>query len=278
MLYGCHVSTRGGYLAAAVRAEAQGAKSFQYFPKNPRALSVKSFDRTDAKRCAAYCTERGLHSIAHTPYPTNLAAADADQRSRTVSSLLNDLDIAEACGSIGVVVHFGIYKGAEPLAGYQNIITALNEVTAQWDGKAKLLIENQAGDHAFMGTTFEELATVRSLCNAPLQIGFCLDTCHLFASGGWNGEPNAPWLKKATETGVLPHIEAIHFNDSKYESGQRKDRHAAIGAGMIGEQGLRWLLQAPELKNVPFVLETPTEGAGSHKQQLERMVIWGTER
>jgi len=278
MLYGCHVSTRGGYLAAAVRAEAQGAKSFQYFPKNPRTLAVKAFDRPNALRCAAYCAERGLQSIAHSPYPTNLAAPDADQRSRNVLSLLNDLDIAEACGSIGVVVHFGIYKGVDPLTGYQSIIAALNEVTDRWNGAAKLLIENQAGDHAFMGTTFEELATVRGLCKHPERIGFCLDTCHLFASGGWNGEPDAAWLAKAADTGVLPHIAAVHFNDSMYDSGQRKDRHAAIGAGRIGEQGLRWLLQAPELANVPFVLETPTEGAESHKQQLERMERWGTAR
>ncbi|GFN32365.1 hypothetical protein PCURB6_26250 [Paenibacillus curdlanolyticus] len=207
-----------------------------------------------------------------------MAAQDEEQRSRNVISLLNDLQIAEACGSIGVVVHFGIYKGSEPLAGYQSIIRTLNEVTARWDGRAKLLIENQAGDHAFMGTTFEELATIRSLCMQPQQIGFCLDTCHLFASGVWNGEPDASWLAKAANTGVLPHIAAIHFNDSRYDSAQRKDRHAAIGMGKIGEQGLRWLLQAPEFSKVPFVLETPTDGAGSHQQQLETMVLWATGR
>ncbi|GMK38728.1 putative endonuclease 4 [Paenibacillus sp. CCS19] len=278
MSYGCHVSTRGGYRAAAVRAAEAGARSFQYFPKNPRGLSVKSFDRADAERCAAYCAENGLVSIAHTPYPTNLAAEDSDQRRRTVDSLLNDLDIAESCGSIGVVVHFGVYKGPEPLVGYQHIIAALDEVTARWSGRTKLLIENQAGDHAFMGTTFEELATIRKLCKLPEQIGFCLDTCHLFASGGWNGEPQAPWLSKAADTDVLPHIAAIHFNDSLFDSGMRRDRHAVIGEGRIGEAGLRWMLTEPLLTHIPFILETPTDGTGSHTSQLTRMQEWGAKR
>ncbi|MWC28191.1 deoxyribonuclease IV [Paenibacillus sp. MMS18-CY102] len=275
MRQGCHVSTRGGYRAAAVKAQAVGARSYQYFPKNPRSLSVKPFDRADAERCSAYCAQHDLLSIAHTPYPTNLATADLAQRSRTVDSLLNDLEIAETCGSLGVVVHFGIYKGPDPLVGYRNIIACLDEVTARWSGKAKLLIENQAGDHAPMGTTFEELATIRSLCQKPESIAYCLDSCHLFASGVWNGDAGAQWLETARSTGVLDHIAAVHFNDCMYPSGSRKDRHAAIGQGEISSEGLQWLLRVPELNGIPFVLETPTNGVGTHQLQLQLMLEWG---
>ncbi|EFM12092.1 apurinic endonuclease Apn1 [Paenibacillus curdlanolyticus YK9] len=278
MRHGCHVSTRGGYRAAAAKAAAMGARSYQYFPKNPRSLSVKPFDHADAERCAAFCAANDLQSIAHTPYPTNLAAADLAQRSRTVESLLNDLDIAESCGSIGVVVHFGVYKGVDPLVGYRNIIASLDEVTARWNGQAKLLIENQAGDHAPMGTTFEELATIRSLCQKPESIAYCLDSCHLFASGVWKGEADAQWLETARATDVLPHIAAVHYNDCLYPSGSRKDRHAAIGKGMISTEGLRWLLQVPELEDKPFVLETPTDGVGSHQPQLQLMMDWGKQQ
>ncbi|BBH19897.1 putative endonuclease 4 [Paenibacillus baekrokdamisoli] len=275
MRAGCHVSTKGGYAQAAKTAASLGAESFQYFPKNPRSLVVKSFDDGDAKRCAAFCQERGIASIAHSPYPTNIAAEDPQHRARTVVSLLNDLDIAEACGSLGVVVHFGVYKGPNPLEGYQNAIFTLNAVTSQWKGQAKLLIENQAGEHTFMGTTMEELAQIRSLADHPHQIGFCLDTCHLFASGVWDGSVDAQWVRRARELHVLEHLVAIHLNDSVYPSGAKKDRHAVIGEGYIGETGLKWLLNMPELVNLPFVLETSAGADGTHREQLALIREWG---
>ncbi|WP_308634326.1 deoxyribonuclease IV [Paenibacillus silvisoli] len=266
---GVHVSTRGGYREAARRADAYGSRAYQYFPKNPRSLSVKSFDAAEAMRCAAYCEERGIVSIAHSPYPTNIASEDPEHRARTAESLLNDLAIAEACGSLGVVVHFGVYKGSDPLEGYRNAVLTLSSITSQWQGRAKLLIENQAGEHGFMGTTMEELAQIRSLSVDPHKIGFCLDTCHLFASGVWDGAPDAPWMDKAIELGVIEHLTAIHLNDSVYPSGEKRDRHARIGEGHIGERGIAWLLRHPMLKDVPFVLETPSDADDTHRRQLD---------
>ncbi|RAP78222.1 deoxyribonuclease IV [Paenibacillus montanisoli] len=274
---GVHVSTRGGYREAARRADAHGCKAYQFFPKNPRSLSVKSIDESDARRCAAFCEERGIVSIAHSPYPTNVASEEIEQRARTVESLLNDLAIAEACGALGVVVHFGVYKGTDPLEGYRNAVLTLSTVTSQWQGRAKLLIENQAGDGSFMGTTMEELAQIRSLCIDPHKIGFCLDTCHLFASGVWDGAPDAAWMDKAIELGVIQHAAAIHLNDSVYPSGERRDRHARIGEGHIGERGLTWLLRHPLLKDVPFILETPSDADGTHRGQLELIRKLGGE-
>ncbi|MBM7563362.1 deoxyribonuclease IV [Paenibacillus sacheonensis] len=269
MRAGLHVSTRGGYREAARRAAACGAQAYQYFPKNPRSLSVKPFDRAEAERCAEFCSEHGLASIAHSPYPTNIASEDADHRARTVLSLLNDLEIAEACGSLGVVVHFGVYKGPDPLEGYRNAVVTLSAITQQWSGRAKLLIENQAGDHTFMGTTMEELAQIRGLCAGADKIGFCLDTCHLFASGVWDGSPDAPWMDKAAELGVIDHLAAVHLNDSVFPSGEKRDRHAILGEGFIGKPGLAWLLRHPLLAAVPFILETPSGNDGSHKGQLD---------
>jgi deoxyribonuclease-4 len=274
MRIGCHVSIRGGYAEAAVRAAGLGCGAFQYFPKNPRSIGVKVFDRADARRCAAICRERGIVSIAHAPYPVNLAAERPDLRERMAASLLNDLEIAEACGSIGVVVHFGVYKGADPLEGYRLVIDALNAVLGRWDGAAKLLIENQAGDHAPMGTTPEELVQIRRLSAHPERIGFCLDTCHLFASGEWDGRNEAEWLGRARELGYFEHLAAVHANDSAYESGQRKDRHAPLGLGRIGEAGFRRLLAAPELRRLPLVLETPETEGLAHGRQMRLLREW----
>ncbi|CAG5079238.1 Endonuclease IV [Thermobacillus xylanilyticus] len=278
MRIGCHVSIRGGYAEAAVRAARLGCTAFQYFPKNPRALGLKAFDRADARRCAEYCRERGIVSIAHAPYPVNLAVERPEQRARMAASLLNDLEIAEANGSIGVVVHFGIYKGADPLAGYRLIIEALNAVLGRWEGAAKLLLENQAGDHAPMGTTLEELVQIRRLCAYPERVGFCLDTCHLFASGQWNGRNEAEWCRRARELGYFDHLAAVHANDSLHESGRRIDRHAPLGAGRIGADGFRRLLAAPELSSLPVILETPETDELPLDRQMRLLREWMGEK
>src|SRR5690606_28147015 len=140
----------------------------------------------------------------------------------------------------------------------------LDTVLEQWAGSAKLLIENQAGDHAFMGTTFEELVQIRSLSKYADRIGFCLDTCHLFAAGGWDGSNEAAWSAKARGIGYFDHLAAIHLNDSVYGSGERKDRHAPVGQGMIGADAMRRLLAIPEIRRTPLVLETPEAAAFTH--------------
>jgi deoxyribonuclease-4 len=268
MRFGCHVSIRGGYLEAARLAERIGAESFQYFPKNPRSLAIKAFNEKDALACAAYCREKGIASIAHTPYPTNLAAEAGEHRETVVRSLLNDLEIAEACGSVGVVVHFGIYKGSELLDGYKNIIATLNTVLRCWEGSACLLIENQSGEHARMGMTFEELTGIRNLCSKPERVGFCLDTCHAFASGLWNGGDWSELLAKGSELGYFDHLKAVHLNDSVYPHKSYKDRHANIGNGKIGLAGFRHVLALPVPDDLPAVLETPVPSSGGHRKEI----------
>ncbi|URT73003.1 TIM barrel protein [Cytobacillus firmus] len=73
-----------------------------------------------------------------------------------------------------------------------------------------------------MGTTMEELVQVRSLCEHRDQIGFCLDTCHAFASNLWNGENLNEFRKKGEELGYFNHLKAIHFNNSKYPAAQAR--------------------------------------------------------
>ena len=129
------------------------------FSKNPRSLSFKWPDLNDARAANAFCHQHGIESVAHAPYPTNPAVHDPARREMVVQSLLNDLIIAEACGSIGVVVHFGYHHTTvDRLQGYKYMIRCLNHVLAQWDGKAQLLIENEAGGHGPMGTRIEELS------------------------------------------------------------------------------------------------------------------------
>ncbi|SFK71121.1 Endonuclease IV [Paenibacillus sp. 1_12] len=263
---GCHVSIQRGYLQAAKMAFQIGASSFQYFPKNPRNLTIKSFNLHEAEACARFCEEKGLLSMGHAPYPLNLAVEE-DLSDIMLQAILNGLDITDACGSVGLVVHFGKYRGKDPLQGYKNIIYLLNKALRQWHGKACILLENQAGEGTRMGTTLEELVKIRNLSDYPDKIGFCLDTCHAFASGLWTGDNWNEVQQKGTELGYFDHLKAVHLNDSMYASGSRRDRHSCIGKGHIGEAPIKQLLRSSVVKGLPVVLETPSQG-GSHQSEI----------
>lgn len=271
MQIGCHVSIRNGYEEAARTAHKEGGASFQFFPKNPRSLGVKSFASRDAAACRAFCEQHGMLAIAHTAYLVNLCVETADLYEVTVASVRNDLEIAEACGALGVVVHFGQDKGPDVLAGYRRMIQMMNEILAGWSGQAKLLIENNAGQGNRMGITLEELTQVRQLLAEPEKVGFCLDTCHAFASGLWNGENWREVAERMRELDYFSHLRAVHLNDSVYPSGSFRDRHAPIGKGMIGDEAFAEFLRTPELHGLPIVLETARGTDGGHREEIRHV-------
>jgi len=49
----------------------------------------------------------------------------------------------------------------------------------------------------------------------------------------------------------------LHLNDSKVALGSRVDRHDNLGNGLIGLEAFRWIMNAPALKDLPKILETP---------------------
>ena len=66
----------------------------------------------------------------------------------------------------------------------------------------------------------------------------------------------------------LERLQAIHINDSLNVLGSHKDRHARIGEGNIGLEALSAVTNHPQLKELPFYLETPNELPG-YKAEIE---------
>jgi deoxyribonuclease-4 len=115
----------------------------------------------------------------------------------------------------------------------------------------------------------EELASIRKLCTYSDKIGFCLDTCHLFASGVWNGVNWEELLQLGRSIGYMEHLKALHLNDSVYASGARRDRHANIGRGEIGRGPFAEVLRTAEIESMPVVLETPVLAGSTHQAEIE---------
>jgi deoxyribonuclease-4 len=54
----------------------------------------------------------------------------------------------------------------------------------------------------------------------------------------------------------LSMIETFHFNDALTEFGSKRDRHAHIGAGFIGVEGFRHIMNDQRFAGKPALLET----------------------
>jgi deoxyribonuclease-4 len=137
-----------------------------------------------------------------------------------------------------------------------------------------LLIENTVGAGAQLGGRFEELHVMREFAPklTDVPIGFCLDTCHLLASGFdiTSAAGLRDMVGEAERLLGLDNVRVIHANDSKGALGSHVDRHQNIGNGYIGLDGFRRILQHPQLRSKAFILETPMDD-GWDKKDLETL-------
>jgi deoxyribonuclease-4 len=110
-----------------------------------------------------------------------------------------------------------------------------------------------------------------------LPVGFCLDTCHLLASG-YNIATEEGFKKTVAEADRilgLEHVRVIHANDSKGALGSHIDRHQHIGEGYIGIDGFRRILTHPKLRQKAFILETPVDQDGDERRNLDTLkALW----
>jgi deoxyribonuclease-4 len=234
-------------------------------------------DVADAQRLRAVRERFDLNPLAiHTNYLMNLATLDPDIRAKSILSFRGELQRAALIGADYLVLHPGNYKGQSLEEGIAAFVLGLAEAAeGVAAGHVTVLLENTVGSGCQIGSRFEELRMIRDLAalETDVRIAYCLDTCHLLASG----------LDIANEAGVektvaaaeqilgLNLVKLIHSNDSKGGLGSHVDRHENIGKGKIGEEGFRRILTHPALRDKPFVLETPVEDDAAARADISAL-------
>ncbi len=268
MRIGCHLSIAKGFSAAAKVAPTLGANAFQYFTKNPRGFrNAKPLYRVDAERGRALMQELDLVAVGHTPYLINLATPDDSLYAASIEALVQDLVIAEARGTYGVVVHCGKPKDQGREWGIERMQEALRAVLERNATEGvRILIENTAGQGSEIGTTLAELLAIVEPFSLD-QVGICLDTQHAFAAGMITREaPEA--FEGFNRPDFMNRLHAIHLNDSKVEFNARKDRHEMIGQGALGLDGIARIVNDPRLEHIPFYLETPVDKESQYADEI----------
>lgn len=267
---GCHLSSSKGYLAMAKDAVSIDANTFQFFTRNPRGGSAKAIDPVDITAFEQYAHEQGIKRIlAHAPYTLNPAAAEDRVREFALMIFADDLARMENTPHQFYNFHPGSHVKQGVEVGIQKVSALLNQVLNN-SQTTTVLLETMAGKGTELGATFEELAAIIERIELTDRVGVCLDTCHVW-DGGYDIVHDLDGvLERFDATVGLNRLEAIHLNDSLNSCGAHKDRHALIGEGHIGFDGITAVLNHPQLRDKPFFLETPTDLTG-HAQEIARL-------
>jgi len=267
MFFGCHLSASGGNAAMVKTALSIGADTFAFFTRNPRGSKAKKEDPADAAKAVSMLQEHGFGPlVAHGAYTMNLCTADPEARAFAAEVLEDDLRRMAALPGNFYNFHPGSHVGQGVEAGIDYISAALRNALRH-DYPVKVLLETMAGKGSEIGGRFEELKAIIDAVGSG-NVGVCLDTCHVY-DGGYDIVSNLDGVLAEFDRIIgLDKLCALHVNDSKNPFASHRDRHECLGAGSLGLETFRSIVNHPVLQGKPMILETPNELPG-YKSEIE---------
>jgi deoxyribonuclease-4 len=255
------MSIVGGCAQAVHAAHAVGFQTLQLFTKNNNQWRVPVLLNEQVVLFRQALEQTGVcDPVAHTSYLINLASPDHALWEKSIAAMVVEVKRCHQLGIRDLVVHPGAHMGSGEEAGLHRVAKALDEVHRR-AGELEVIIdlETTAGQGSSLGHRFEHLRAIMDLVRRPQRLGVCADTCHIFAAGYSLHGPARydETIRQLAETVGLDALRVWHVNDSSRERGSRVDRHAGIGAGKMGLEPFRHLVNDPRFRHLPMILETP---------------------
>jgi deoxyribonuclease-4 len=211
---------------------------------------------------------------AHDSYLINLASPKDDLRAKSLESFTGELRRCHALGLAYLVSHPGNYMDDRD-SGIARNADSISAGLAATPGETMLLLETTAGSGTALGATFEELFAIidRIAPEVRNRVGICMDTCHVYAAGYDVVGDYDGVMRRFDDTLGIARLRMMHLNDSKHGLGTRKDRHALIAEGELGEIPFRRVMNDDRLKTVAKVIETPkgNDAEATDRSMLERL-------
>lgn len=270
-LFGAHVSAAGSLDLAPDNAKALGCEVFQFFSRSPRGGPSRPISKETADQFKGKSKGYGMESYIHAPYYINFASGNDRISHGSAAAIREELERGTTLGVKYVMTHLGSSKDLGQEEATKQTIERIKTIflkPGKWT--TKLLLENSAGASGAIGTNFKELGQILDGVNE--DIGICLDTCHLYASGYAIRTPKeiSDMLNIFKDSIALDKIKLLHTNDSKFELSEHKDRHDDIGNGKLGLEAFKNLMSNKTFSKINWILETP---GGEIRQRKDIAVL-----
>ncbi len=209
------------------QATALGANAVQFFLGDPQGWKAPTFPREPEELKAGF-EATDVAGYVHAPYVINVASPNNRIRIPSRKLLGQQLAAAASVGAKGLIVHGGyVTAGSDPQEGYDSWRKAVERI----ERPLPMLIENTAGGDGAMAKGLDAIArlwdAIADGAEGGVDVGFCLDTCHAFASG----EDLAGLVDRIKA--ITGRIDLVHCNNSRDEFGSGRDRHANLKSGQI---------------------------------------------
>jgi len=274
VLIGAHVSPAGGLVRAYERGVERSCDAIQIFNQNPRMWRPTQYRADDVAAFRERLAARPPGTVViHAVYLINAANKDPEIREKSLTSIVHALTTGDRIGAAGVVLHPGSAVGEPKREAMERIAEAVVHALSESE-RCPLLFEDTAGAGETIGRSFEELAGLLEAAGDVTddRLGMCLDCCHLLASGYdvRSADGLAEVVDEFDAVVGLERLRCLHVNDSQAPLGSNRDRHANLGEGELGRDGLAAFLSEPRFEGLPALLEVPgTGGKGPDAGQVE---------
>lgn len=256
-------------------AERLGLDGVQVFTKNQQQWKAKPLDPAMVEEWRTEQARLGWNerTVSHASYLINLASVSDELFAKSVDLMTDEIERCETLGIPFLVHHPGSSVGWTREQGIARIARAYVELFKRTKGSRTVsCLEGTVGAGSTLGGPFEDLQVLRAriieATGEGSRVGFCLDTCHMHAAGhdlSTRAQADAV-LDRFDELCGLANVRVMHLNDSKGDAGSKLDRHEHIGAGTIGQgggkgglsnSGFAAVVNRPELRGCPMIMETP---------------------
>jgi endonuclease IV len=242
--------------AAKKKLAIPNLKIVQIFMGPPRNFQV-SITEAGEKSLLEYIKKTGMTIIAHCRY--FCVPFSSEVKPAINHFMQREWKLAKRCGIKGVVIH--LYR-------FPRELVTERLVKLELDPDVKIILETPAisPDKAIYSTPKALCELYQMTKKAGLNVGICVDTCHLYVSGVDLANESVMNQFMSELTKYIPAEDLlIHLNDSAAMLGSGRDKHASLGQGYIWGQdmgSLKILLDYIERYKIETINER-NEGNGT---------------
>lgn len=265
---GAHINRDKTIIKTMENIKKAGGNALQIFISSPRSTALTDIAKYNSvsREIKEYLKENDFKLVIHSPYVINVASEFKNGK-RTLSidecywikTIINQLEISDLIGSIGVVLHVGKHVKLSYNDGLDNMRTAIKYVLNDIAKKnliTKLILETPAGQGTELLTDLKEFIKFYNSFTKEEQkyLGICLDTAHTWALGYDLDEAYEILFSKNN----AKNITLIHLNNSLVNKGAKKDRHATMLDGIIPNDKMNDFIKSLKNNKTIIILETPS--------------------
>jgi len=265
---GAHINRDKTIVKTMENIKNAGGNALQIFVSSPRSTALTDIAKYNSvsHEIKEYLKQNDFKLVIHSPYVINVASEFKNgKRTLTIDecywikTIINQLEISNLIGSVGVVLHVGKHVKLSYNDGLENMKVAIKYILNDISKKnlnTKLILETPAGQGTELLTDLKEFIKFYNSFTKDEQnyLGICLDTAHTWALGYELDEA----YDLLFSTSNAKNITLIHLNNSQVEKGARKDRHATILDGMIPNNKMNKFIKSIKKNKTVIILETPS--------------------